>query len=225
MYLWCISDFPWLYSKDCFRVFKFGRRLPITSEIAIKIQLECENIPFIDEWAFLGYDGIIKYWDTVDIPVHAYWGGLGTSIRFQDFDLFLAGHQESIFPFKVASDGKKDYERLNNYDKSENICGYILPLIGLLRIGPAPANSAVTSLTQAVQCWMARQNGISTNHLTSVRRVSASNKSERISPGRGQTVIRADGHSFGNNSNLISKDGVPGSGYTKICDYFESRLH
>jgi len=145
---------------------------PITGEFVVSYELERLGIEFIDEWDFLGPDDIKRNWETAHLLSRTWRDEQLASTEYEGFSLTGAAQQDMVYSFEACLNARTVYDRIFRSYSVEKISGYFLPLVAVVRTGPAPTGRAVRSVAQSVLFYIAEKHGIHVVELNSGRPLS-----------------------------------------------------
>lgn len=133
---------------------------PMTGNIVVVAEFQKRSIRFIDEWAYLTPEEIERHRKTANELANSWYMPLSGRIKEDDIDLLRITSQEFVYPFEIALNAHKVYERVFDEHDVEKIEGYFLPQTPVIRTGPPPVQRATGAIAQAILFWLAEKRKI-----------------------------------------------------------------
>jgi hypothetical protein len=197
----------------------FERMMPVTNNMVVAFELERLGIEFIDEWSFLKPDDIEKNRNLAHELSKIWWDEHLASTEYEGFALTDVAQQDLVYAFEASLNARTVYKRLfDTYSVSE-ISGYFLPLVAVVRTGPAPTSQAVTSVSQAILFYMAEQRGIAVDKLA-LPSPPSNDRKRKLSFGsitRRANITIANSGAEVRKTVLIYESGMPVLEHESLC--------
>lgn len=134
---------------------------PFTIDLVVAFELKRLNIDFIDGWDYLTSQEIEVNYDNAHKLAFNWWNELKINdIHFKGFSLLDTVVQEFIYPFEASLNASVAFRKLFKEFQIEQILGFFLPQVGVIRTGPSPAHKVVGSVVQSILFYYAELNNI-----------------------------------------------------------------
>lgn len=138
----------------------FKELMPITGDIVVAYELENLKIKFIDEWDYLDPIEIEENWNLAYELSESWLNEININENNNEFYLSKETVQELVLPFEACLNAKTVYNKIFKKYSIEQINGFFLPQVPIIRNGPPPAHRAIRSVVEAVIFWLAEVNQI-----------------------------------------------------------------
>lgn len=202
----------------------FETMRPVTGDIVVASELERLNIPFIDEWDFLEPIDIERNVETAHYLSKNWWDENTSSTAYEGFTLSNCAVQELVYPFEACLNARTVYERIFKNYTIDQISGYFLPSVGVIRTGPAPAHRAVNSVSEAVLFWLADKHNIPYEKKESRYQLSHGNLNQKYFSIRKFEEVPSEKSKEANEKTvLIVRDLMPSNELAALKDVFKKK--